>query len=559
MILSFGGHALVDGEVVISLDSEEHSRLFSGCLVCVVGLTWGSCVRMDFETLKQAVWKKLPEMTLEELTEITTGLSLNVPPEKQGQQSAVYGAVVKHLMSDVVEQATDGGEQVFTIANGVIDQLLSKRVVETPEVKSDVKVEHTGRVLSDGSGSSHGPTVPAATPVTTPGVAPVSGAANTTMTTTTTAATTTTSSMSSDTVQSVVGGSGDLTADLLRLLQTLVANQPRTSVMEPPAPSVTNHVRRLTDFKINGVIGKGEGQLDYAALMYRIRDGYAKGYRTPEIISGVINALKPGCELRRFFESAPAITEEKFKQMLKSHYDITNATKILTELSGCIQEPTQGEREYMVKMMRLKNTLIIVAEEEGFHMNEERIYETFIHAVSVGLRNTAVRLELQPILEKRLPDEDLSWEVNKIVTRDEEHRKKMGSKNANVNLLDVEEANGGSKKKISFGGEKTAQNSKEDMILAELRNLSTDVKVLATVKEDVQVLTTRMDGYDKRLDDLAKMVSGEKKDGETDAADNSSKSTATRCENCVKASKRWCHHCTKCGEGGHKRNSCTKN
>ena len=75
MILSFGGHALVDGEVVISLDSEEHSRLFSGCLVCVVGLTWGSCVRMDFETLKQAVWKKLPEMTLEELTEITTGLS----------------------------------------------------------------------------------------------------------------------------------------------------------------------------------------------------------------------------------------------------------------------------------------------------------------------------------------------------------------------------------------------------------------------------------------------------------------------------------------------------
>ena len=515
---------------------------------------------MDFETLKQAVWKKLPEMTLEELTEITTGLSLNVPPEKQGQQSAVYGAVVKHLMSDVVEQATDGGEQLFKIANDVIDHLLSKRVVETSEVKSDVKVEQTGRVLSDGSGSSNGPTVPAPTPVTTPEVAPVSGAANSTMTMTTTAVTTTTTTSSiNGTVPSVVGGSGDLTADLLRLLQTLVANQSRTSVVEPPAPAAANHVRRLTDFKINGIIGKGEGQLDYAALMYRIRDGYAKGYRTPEIISGVINALKPGCELRKFFETAPKITEEKFKQMLKSHYDITNATKILTELSGCIQEPTQGEREYMVKMMRLKNTLIIVAEEEGFHMNEERIYETFIHAVSVGLRNTAVRLELQPILEKRLPDEELSWEVNKIVTRDEEHRKKMGSKNAQVNLLDAEEADVGPKKKVSFGGEKTAQSSKEDMILAELRNLSTDVKVLATVKEDVQVLTTRMDGYDKRLEDLAKKVNGEKKDGETDPVDNSSKATATRCENCVKASKKWCPHCTKCGEGGHKRNTCTKN
>ena len=68
-------------------------------------------------------------------------------------------------------------------------------------------------------------------------------------------------------------------------------------------------------------------------------------------------------------------------------------------------------------------------------MNDEIIYETYIH---LGLRNTAVRLELQPIHEKRLPDEKLSWEVNKIVTGDEEHRNKMGSKNASVDFLDAE-------------------------------------------------------------------------------------------------------------------------
>ena len=557
--------------LVVSLDSNSAVVCFS-----VVSLSsWCQSrrvpvIRMDFEMLKQDVWRKLPGLTLEELSEITTGLSLTVPPEKQDQQSAVYGAIVKHLMSDAVEEAADGGEAVFRLASGVIDQLLSQRAVETEEVKADVKVEQVGRVLANGSGGSTGPTVPAvAVPPSTDSTLVVSST-TTTMTTVATTAVTTTSSVSGNIVNSAAGGSAnpsnstaggsaDPTADLMRLLQRLIANPPRISTGEPSVPAVTNQVRRLTDFKIAGVVGCGVGQLDYAALMYKIRDGYAKGYRTPEIISGVIAAMKPGSELRRFFESTPNITEQKFNQMLKSHYDITNATKILTELSSCVQEPTQGEREYLVKMMRLKNTLIVVAEEEGFYMNEAMIYETFIHAVSVGLRNTAVRLELQPILEKRLPDEKLSWEVNKIVTRDEEHRKKMGSKNASVNLLDVGDVDDGSMNNINVAREKASPSSKDDMILTELRNLSTDVKVLATVKEDVQVLTTRMDGYDKRLDDLAKKVSGEQKEGATNANGDKSKSTPTRCENCVTAAKKWCHHCTKCGESGHKRNNCPKN
>ena len=69
----------------------------------------------------------------------------------------------------------------------------------------------------------------------------------------------------------------------------------------------------------------------------------------------------------------------------------------------------------MLRINRLKNTLTIVAEEENF-MNPEMTYDTFINAVNVGLRSTAIRLELQPILLKKLPDEMLSFEVNKIVT-----------------------------------------------------------------------------------------------------------------------------------------------
>ena len=31
--------------------------------------------------------------------------------------------------------------------------------------------------------------------------------------------------------------------------------------------AVRTEVRRLTDFKVNGVVGNGDGQLDYVALM----------------------------------------------------------------------------------------------------------------------------------------------------------------------------------------------------------------------------------------------------------------------------------------------------
>ena len=144
---------------------------------------------------------------------------------------------------------------------------------------------------------------------------------------------------------------------------------------------------------------------------------------------GVIAAMKPGSELRRYFESTPDVTEENFMQMLKDNSEIVNATKVLTELTSTWQEPTQGEREFFANMLRLKNTLAVVAEEEKFYMTHDMIYDTSKDAVSVGMRNIAVRLEFQPILDKRLPDEQMAIELNKIVTYDKEHQKKMGENN----------------------------------------------------------------------------------------------------------------------------------
>jgi hypothetical protein len=332
------------------------------------------------------------------------------------------------------------------------------------------------------------------------------------------------------------------------LLQQMAANARVSADVQVPAREVRTEVRRLTDFKINGVVGNGEGQLDYAALMYRIRDGKLRGYKPPEIISGVVAAMKPGSELRKLFESIPDITEESFNQLLKGHYDIQSATNILTELTSCGQEQTQGVREYVAKMIRLKNTLTIVAEEENF-MNADMIYDTFVSAVNVGLRSTAIRLELQPILLKKLPDETLSFEVNKIVSREKKHEMMMAAKGvkASANLLDVDDNTPELVKKPYV-------KSKEDIILAKLDIVSSDLKVLATVKEDVKVLGNRMDGYDKRLEAMEQKI-GVGNGNDDDKVNKYKNKKFVKCETC-ETEKKWCTHCNNCGEGGHKRRDC---
>ena len=73
----------------------------------------------DLDQVKGEVWSKLVGLSLAELTEISSGLSLTVPEAKKDLKSVVYGAIVKHLMSDVVEGAEDGGLELFKLVNTI--------------------------------------------------------------------------------------------------------------------------------------------------------------------------------------------------------------------------------------------------------------------------------------------------------------------------------------------------------------------------------------------------------------------------------------------------------
>ena len=184
------------------------------------------------------------------MTEITTGLKLEVPEEKKDRRSEVYGILVKHLMSDAVEEADDGGAQLFKLVNTVMDQVFR------------VKLE-----LQDGDGHGNGPAAASMTPSSgTDGAA----ATATTSVSGSMASPQSVSGSVSTSHTSIASGSGSATpvespVELAtKLIASLSSARPQMSSTVQPFFPVRQGggVQRLKDFKISGVVGGGEGQLD---------------------------------------------------------------------------------------------------------------------------------------------------------------------------------------------------------------------------------------------------------------------------------------------------------
>ena len=333
----------------------------------------------------------------------------------------------------------------------------------------------------------------------------------------------------------VIGGSG----------VTVLEN----SAMDGKSQSTTENVtkarielHKLREFKITGgVVGGGDNQLDYMCLSYQMKEGRAAGYSNKEVRSGVIRAMKAGSSLRRYFEGRLELTDEQFTQILRSHYNVKDSATLLTELSNSMQESSETEMSFVLRLMGLRNTIITVSGEEGCPLDVAMVRKRFFHAVAVGLKKDTIRLELQPALKNTdMEDEDLLKEISMVVARDTEHRTKLKTgKNVVTNSLDVEM----DEKKASEETRCVAKGmrSKDDQILTEITKLAVKVNALAAVQTEVETLKKQMDQYDE-----------ENKGG------NGRRRRFVKCESCEK-SKAFCTHCSTCGAGDHKRKECPKN
>ena len=325
--------------------------------------------------------------------------------------------------------------------------------------------------------------------------------------------------------------------DLLGEMKVMLGEDGETGIKKESETSTGNaasepimktrvELHKLREFKITGgTVGSGDNALGYISLIHQMREGKAIGYSGKEVMSGVIKAMKAASSIRSYCEGHPDLTEEKFMKLLRSHYNVKDSATLLTELSNGTQEPKETEMNYVLRLMGVRNNVITLSRDEGCPLDEVMVQKRFMHAVAVGLKKDAIRLELQTVLKQTTTtDEDLLDEIRLVVARDAEHQRKMNTKNIGVNQVDAE----------------------QNAILVELKQLTVKVNELSVVKDELQQLKRQMTSSNGG------------------AAENDQnrgyrqKRKFVKCAKCEQANA-FCTHCSVCGDGGHKRNECEKN
>ena len=325
-----------------------------------------------------------------------------------------------------------------------------------------------------------------------------------------------------------------------------------TSMNTRPRPTSAPQmqVHKIREFKIQGgFVGKETGCVDYVSLSYQIQDGIAKGYSESEIQGGVVRSMRAGYPLRRVIETSPTMEMKVFLEYLRSDYKVENSGKLWGQLLNAAQEPKQDTVSYVWKLIYLKNLVLLVSKEEGTPMDELMVKRQFLHGLRVGLINTAVRMEVQPLLKLELADHELAFQISEIVAREEEHEEKVrqlaGSRRAEVNAASFDPD------VVCYLKDKPPE-TKDDMILAEMKKIAGSVEEIKDIKKEVVGLSKRMDTYEKKLEDIEKAAWTGKGGG------NRGKGKFAKCEACER-DRKFCTHCNKCGKEGHKRKECPEN
>ena len=503
---------------------------------------------MDFEQIKEEVWRKLPMLNDEELTQVCNGLSVTIPPKQMGKKSGKYNTAVKYLMSDDVEESDDEGEDIFRRLNGMLDKIVQGRVVKQESVANTVANSEGvgGQPSSNVTNVDGGSSV---TPVSTSvPVLPATSAVSSSSQSTSSHVYTSTTAMS------------------------LGAHSAGGVTHSSGGGRFMTH--RIQEFKIkNGTVGGGgERQLDYTSLLYQMEDGKRRGYTEDEIRSGVIAAMEVGSSMRKFFVSNPSLSQKDFMSMLKSKHEVKDSARLLSELGNCAQEPAEEEIDFVFRVLGLKNMIIDLSVDEGCPLGEEMVKKRCYHALSVGLRKETVRLEMQPILKAmELNDSELMIEFQNVVTKDTEHRAKVrNGKNAitgavDADLLVVEEAP---------KGKKSAFEVNQEAILYELQEVRAAVKKVMYRDEErsseIKALRNKVNGNNRsgedNRDDRDNCDNRDDKGvhfrDKVDKRDNNGppryrKTFYGKCKTCEERNV-YCTHCTRCGSGGHKKKDCEK-
>ena len=298
------------------------------------------------------------------------------------------------------------------------------------------------------------------------------------------------------------------------------------------------------DLKIKGQIGgAGEkGKLNFISVVRKIERAVNQGYNEPEICEAVIEMVSPEQRLRSLLEGKWDLTLPKLRRFLRCHFKEVEATELYNQLSNLSQEEGTSPDEFVQDAIVLRDKILFTSKEADteFQYSEVLVQKQCTHTIVTGLRNDNVKSEVKAALTsgKHLEDEELMEVVSKSVKEEKERQRKLKaskSKTGNVKVVSSE------KEESSSGKKQQVKENKEDLIVAELKEIRAGLSEITNLKTDVEALK-----------ECVRNLGG----GGSPNGFQAGKKVTFGCKKCKEQNLGGCNHCFKCCESGHKKESC---
>lgn len=241
-----------------------------------------------------------------------------------------------------------------------------------------------------------------------------------------------------------------------------------------------SQVSRWKEFKINGQIGSAgqKDKLTYTSLSFQINSARQRGFADIDICAAVIKAIAPGEGLRPYLEMCHGLTLETLIPILRAHFKEKDATLVYTELSNGAQGPTESENDFCLRMMALRQKVLLMSKEENGQYTEELVQTQFQKSLATGFRREAVRQHLRAVLKLPVEDIDLLQEISDVVMTETEHDSKIKPAKVNVNVVNVPgETNASTNTKAS---------KPANPVIAEITKLTSQVSQLSGLHTGLQ-------------------------------------------------------------------------
>ena len=240
-----------------------------------------------------------------------------------------------------------------------------------------------------------------------------------------------------------------------------------------------SQVARWKELKISGQIGSPgqKDKLTYTGLSFQIGSARARGFEDMDICAAVIKAIAPGEELRTYLEMCPTLTLDTLIPVLRMHFKEKDATLVYTELSNGAQGPSETENDFCLRMMALRQKVLLMSQEENGQYTPQLVQTQFQKSLSTGFRREAVRQQLRGVLKNPIHDIQLLQEIRDVVMTETEHDSKVKvAKVAAANHVNAEPA----------APPKTQNQKQGNPILAEITKLTSQISELSGLHSGLQ-------------------------------------------------------------------------